>query len=97
MSLNRYTRSSILGFGTFYGTSKIISVIREKIASGDIRFREDFVREAERLDTIAGAEYGDAKLYWVIAAASNIGWCLQVPPGTVIKIPNITDISRFIG
>jgi hypothetical protein len=26
-------------------------------------------------------------LWWVIAAASGIGWGMQVPPGVILKIP----------
>jgi len=95
--IRRYNRTKILGFGSFYGTSGAILAIRNKIATGEISFIVDVVRGFERLDTIAGREYGDGTLWWVIAAASGIGWGLQVPPGTVIKIPKIEDVARFTG
>ena len=45
------------------------------------------MKEGERLDQIAGVVYGDSTLWWMIAAASGIGWGLQVPPGTKLRIP----------
>jgi len=47
--------------------------------------------EAERLDVIAGRVYGDGRLWWIIAAASGIGWWLQVPAGTRLVIPTSLD------
>jgi hypothetical protein len=52
----------------------------------------------ERLDIIAGELYGDASLWWIIAAASGIGWGMQCPPGTVLDIPTkIEQITRLVG
>jgi len=50
------------------------------------------------LDHIAGKELGDSQLWWVIAAASRIGWWLQVPPGTVLRIPTkMTQVMAYVG
>jgi len=49
----------------------------------------------DRLDLLAFKYYGDSSYWWIIAAASNIGWGLQVPPGTLIKIPR--DLDKVIG
>jgi hypothetical protein len=46
------------------------------------------LKESERLDQIAYKHLGDASLWWVLAATSGIGWCLQLPPGTLVNIPN---------
>jgi hypothetical protein len=97
MAIRRYARTSTFGLGFRFGTSFAIPVIRKNMADGNIRFDEMILQEAERLDILAGKFYGDGKLWWVIAAASNIGWVPQVPPGTLIKIPNIQDISKFVG
>jgi len=97
MTIRRYTRTPTFGLGFRLGTSFAIPVIRENIANGSIRFEEMTLQEAERLDILAGKFYGDGKLGWVIAAASNIGWMPQVPPGTLIRIPNLQDVSKFIG
>ena len=48
--------------------------------------------ETDRLDTLAGSVYGDGRLWWVIAAASGIGWWTQVPSGTLVLIP--TDLTE---
>ncbi len=46
----------------------------------------------ERLDTLADRFYGDATLWWVIAAANGIGkGTLRVPRGIKLRIPNITS------
>lgn len=96
MTFSRYSRTPIFGLGRRYGTSFYIPVIRQNIANGSIRFQEIILDEAERLDILAGKFYGDGQLGWVIAAASNIGWCPQSPPGTRIRIPNLEDVARFL-
>jgi nucleoid-associated protein YgaU len=53
-------------------------------------------RGLERLDTIAGVAYGDGRYWWVLAAASNIGWGLQVPPGTIIRIPDLSQVAALV-
>jgi len=97
MTTKRYARTPIIGLNFRYGTSFAIPVIRSGIESGSIRTKEIILVESERLDIIAGKEYGDGSLYWVIAAASNVGWALQVPPGTRILIPNLSDVINLVG
>lgn len=82
----------MLGGGTFYGTYVPSKILRDAATSGLISVRKDYLREGERLDVIAGAEYGDSRLWWVIAGASGIGWNLQVPPGTYLLVP--TDLVQ---
>jgi hypothetical protein len=97
MALRRYARTPILLAGKQYGTSTSIKRIREAIASGRVGFVEQRpLVEGERLDSIAGRIYGRAELAWVIAAASNIGWMLQVQPGIQISVPRLEDISDII-
>jgi len=56
------------------------------------------VTKADRLDIIAGREYGNGRYWWVIAAASGIGWGMQVPPGTNLRIPiNLGDVEGLVG
>lgn len=97
MTLQRYARTKIIGLGYRYATSFAIPIIRQNIQNGNIRFEETILDEAERLDIIAGQVYGDARLGWLIAAASDIGWAMQVPPGTRLRIANIEDVAKFIG
>lgn len=95
--INRYARAPVFGVNTRYGTSYAIPVIRENIQLGNIRFTEYVTHEKERLDILAGQIYGDGRLWWLIAAASNIGYVPQVPPGTALKIPNLEDCARYVG
>ena len=87
-----------MGMGGFVGTSDAIPIIRRGIYNGSIKVKtERALRVGERLDTIVGQEYGDGRYWWIIAAASNIGWALQVPPGTYIRVPDLSDVLTAIG
>lgn len=97
MTIRRYARAPVIGFRFYYGTSFAITAIRENIKNGNIRYDETILEESERLDVMAGRIYGDGRLGWIIAAASDVGWSPQVPPGTKILIPNLSDCARFVG
>ncbi len=92
----RYQNSEIIRGGRGYGTSNAHERIRDGISQGVISYSEDVLREAQRLDHIAGSYYNDSSLWWVIAAASGIGWGLQVPPGTYLLIPLLADVERVL-
>lgn len=97
MAIKRYARSNILGVNKQFGTSRAIQAIRDGMVSGIINFRTQRVLEGQRLDSIAGDVYNDGRLWWIIAAASEIGWGLQVPPETVLRIPNLDDVTSVVG
>lgn len=97
MVLSRYTRTRIVGLNFRYATSFAIPAIRENINNGNIRFTEMTLKERVRLDILAGNIYGDGRLSWVLAAASGIGWQMQAPPGTLIRIPELEDVAKYIG
>lgn len=98
MAFSRYSRCAVLDFGAQFGTSQAVQFIRGAIANGTLSpGKQVILRGAERLDTIAGVQYGDARYWWIIAAASNIGWGLQAPPGTVIYLPLLSDVSKLVG
>jgi hypothetical protein len=94
--MRRYDSTPKIRAGLQLGTSATVSTIRSAISSGKITFREYVMQEDQRLDVIAGIEYGDSALWWVVAAASNVGWGLQVPPGTLIRIPKLSDVLKVI-
>lgn len=96
MSFSRYNRSPKLDLGAQYGTSRAAEAIRAAIKGNKIHFKIIVVRGAERLDTLAGSIYGDARYWWVLAAASNIGWGLQIPAGTMINVPELGAISQIV-
>lgn len=95
-SFSRYSRTPLLNLGEQFGTSDAIWTIRQAISAGTVKTRTIVLRGAERLDTIAGSVYGDGRLWWLIAAASDIGWGMQVPPGTVLKLPDLSDVAALV-
>ena len=91
MAINRYDRTDVMGGGKMLATPENIRRIHRAVRQGNIICKQIILREEERLDHIAGKVYGNGQLWWVIAAASGIGWGLQVPPGTRISVP--TELS----
>lgn len=97
MAFSRYSRTPLLDLGAQYGTSFAIQVIRAAIKNGTLPVRTITLRGAERLDTVSGTVYGDGRYWWILAAASNIGWSMQAPAGTIIKIPDLSSVAGLIG
>jgi len=96
MAVSRYSRTPRLDLGAQLGTSVAVQNIRSAIKDNQIPVKTILLRGAERLDTIAGSVYGDSRYWWVLAAASNIGWGLQVPPGTIINIPDLAAVIKIV-
>lgn len=96
MTISRYDNTPILGLGNQYGTSNYHVLIRNAIKNGDITYETISLKGFERLDILAGKLYGDGRYWWILAAASDIGWGLQIPPGTEINIPNLTQVLSII-
>jgi hypothetical protein len=97
MAFSRYARTPVLNFGVQTGTGRAREAIQKAIAAGTLQTKTIVLRGADRLDTLAGALYGDAQYWWVLAAASNVGWGLQVPPGTQIQVPSLADVAALVG
>ena len=97
MAFSRYSRAPIIDYGKQYGTSTAVSLIRNAVSTGYIKTEQILLTGVERLDIIAGSIYGDSRYWWILAAASNIGWGMQVPPGTIIKIPSLKDVGMLVG
>ena len=94
----RYTRAPKIKAGRAYGTYAAGNVIYRAFQQGAIDVEFLVLKDSQRLDIIAGEYYGDGTLWWVIAAASKIGWGLQVPPGTRLVIPtDINQIAALVG
>ena len=97
MAVSRYDRDPLINGARSFASAQSVVIIRDAVRRGQISLKEKIMSESERLDVIAGQQYQDASLWWVIAAASNIGWGLQVPAGTKISIPtNISEILELI-
>ena len=98
MAINRYARSNGIRGGQALGTGRAGQAIYWAVQNGSIPVAKRLVKDGERLDTIAGKMYGDAGMWWVIAAASGIGWGMQVPPGIVLSIPtDLNTVNLFVG
>ena len=89
MAISRYFDD--IRIGPFLGTSQKLDAIRSAVKRGSIQFTIILLSEGERLDQLAHRYYGDARYWWIIAAASNIGWWLQVPSGTRLIVPTSLD------
>lgn len=97
-AFSRYNGDGVLFSGEGLRSTRSINAIRRGIKYGAIpKIRVFTSRLGDRLDVIAGDSYGDAKYWWIIAAASEIGWSLQVPPETVIIVPDLKSVERIIG
>ena len=96
MSASRYSNTNRLSYGTVVGTCTVCSIIYNAIINNQVSYTQRILREGERLDTLAGSLYGDANYWWVIAAASGIGWGLQVPPDTIIIVPSLSDVLKIL-
>ena len=82
---------------SFVGTTKTNARVRRAVIAGEIDVQAHTLEQGERLDTIAYLAYNNSQYWWVIAAASGIGWNLQVPPGTLIQIPlSLEEVMRYV-
>lgn len=98
MAFSRYTKVPRIFAGKQYGTGNAQSIIRDGIKNNLIGIKKQITLTTSiRLDVLAGIEYDDGRYWWVLAAASDIGWGLQVPPGTVINVPELRDVIRLVG
>ena len=95
MALDRYSNDPPIRGGKLRQSATAVMHIRAAMKDGSLALRPIVIKEGERLDVIAGRVYGDGRLWWVIAATSDIGWPMQVPPGTRLNIP--TDLSQIAG
>ena len=100
MAISRYEDDDALltpAGATILATNSAILAIRDGIRSGALASVERVLASNTRLDIIAHQQYGDGRLWWIIAAASNIGWWLQAPAGTRIVIPiSLGDVEELI-
>jgi hypothetical protein len=94
MAVSRYQKDTIIGAPRRLSTAAAVLRIRQSINAGLIPTRELVLAEGQRLDHLAGNLLGDGRLWWVLAATSNIGWGLQVPPGTRLLVP--IDIGKVL-
>lgn len=97
MPLSRNRFSKKIRGGKYYGTSNVNHLINKAVTQNRIEYNTMILAEGQRLDHLAFSFYKSADLWWVIAAASGIGYGLQVPPGTLIFIPsNLNEVYNLL-
>ena len=93
--MNRYRSDRRIRGGSVLATNQSINRIKTAVRDGRLKVKRYKMKEGERLDILANRFLGDGRLWWVLAACSNIGWALQVPPGTLINVP--TQFEKLNG
>lgn len=97
MPLSRYSFSNRIKNNRYYGTSNVNHLICSAIKQNRISYQVLTLAEGTRLDHLAYAYYKDSSLWWIIAAASGIGYGLQLPPGRLIYIPsNLNEVYDLL-
>jgi hypothetical protein len=91
MAVGRYNFVKKIRDGKYYGTAYTTALIYNATERGQIDYVTVELKEKQRLDHLSGSVYGNSEYWWIIAAASGIGWGLQVPPGTILRIPSSID------
>ena len=100
MAFSRYSRAQRLQKDgkRFISSSSANKTIKQMVDSGQLKTKDYVLSDSQRLDVVAANFYGDAKYWWIIAAASGIGWQCQVPAGTLLKIPvSLQKILNMVG
>ena len=97
MAFSRYSRDTRISLGTQLGTANSILLLKNAIRDGLVPIVNQVIATGDdRLDTLAGNYYGDSRYWWILAAASGIGWGLQVPAGTVINVIKFDDALAIV-
>jgi hypothetical protein len=91
----RYSNNRTIKNGTTKATSKAAIRLRSAYNAGRITTTIIVIGRVLRLDHVAFQYLGDPGMWWAIAALSDIGWGLQLPPGTRLVVP--TDASQIEG
>lgn len=95
--MRRYNRDQRIAGGKLQ-TARTVTRIRRARELGLLPTREVVLRESQRLDHLAQEYLGNSHQWWILAALSDIGWGLQVPAGTIIRVPvEINSIRSIVG
>lgn len=94
-NISRYKNTRLIqdeNSGISYHETVFNYVIKE---STNDKYITVTIKNANRLDIIAQENYSNAELWWVIAMANNIiDAFTEVPIGTVLRIPPISNIYK---
>ena len=95
--MRRYIRDQRIR-GKKLESAETVVRLRRARDLGLIKTRDVILKESQRLDHLAFQHLGSAGLWWVLAAFSDIGWGMQAPPGTIVKIPlDMNAVSIIAG
>ena len=95
--MRRYKRDQRIGGGLLQ-SAKSVAILRRARDFGLLSTRTVVLSQDQRLDHIAFKELGDPHVWWIIAALSDIGWGLQLPAGTILRIPtDLQVINSLVG
>ena len=95
--MRRYTRDQRIAGGKLAASQTTVRIRRAR-ELGLIPTQTIILTETQRLDHLAHKYLGNSQLWWVLAALSDIGWGLQLAPGTIIRVPtNMSAIERIVG
>ena len=97
MAIGRYAYTSKIQGRSKLATPKSSSRIYNGVINGTIPYTATVLQQNQRIDHVAAAAYGSSSYWWIIAAASGIGWGLQLPAGTILRVPkNLGQIIALI-
>lgn len=95
--MKRYKRDQRIGGGLLQ-SAKSVAILRRARDFGLLSTRTLILSQDQRLDHIAYKELGDPHAWWIIAALSDIGWGLQLPAGTILRLPtDLQVINSLVG
>jgi hypothetical protein len=100
MAISRHAfKNKIMNNGKpIFATNKCSSRIYRAVVTFNLPCDKHILKGGERLDVIALKRYENSDYWWIIAAASGIGWNLQVPPGTILAIPrDLNQVFAYVG
>lgn len=68
---------------------------RQKDLFENVKTWEYVTVRGDRLDVLAAKHLGDDQMWWVLAYGNVINMPLDLPAGTVLKIPfDVSDVTR---
>ena len=112
MAISRYKKINVVKnndsdykkvFNTRFGSNGLVQTATTtfRVPTEDELLNVSYMSETwslgQRLYKLAYKHYGNSSYWWVIASASGIGWALQCPPGTVIRVPKNLELALQIG
>lgn len=90
---SRYQDSTIVYVTTLSGQLRPAVYANRFGLIRSLTFRYRTAVDGDRYDIIANREYGDARLWWVLARANpEVFYPEEIPVGAVLRIPDVTSL-----